>query len=116
MPSSSSGSPKRAHRGLRDDFVAARGQAAVLVKSKCGSGSLQKPGHNGVHADVAFAKCTASHCVKFETAALAPLYAGIFVSGVNAFIEERYSQCSRLFPACRSQMPASSAACRESLG
>ena len=38
-----------------------------------------------------FAKCTASHCVKFETAALAPLYAGIFVSGVNAFIEEIFT-------------------------
>ena len=34
------------------------------------------------------AKCTANHCVKLDTAAFAALYAGIFVSGVNAFIEE----------------------------
>ena len=33
-------------------------------------------------------KCTASHCVKLEIAAFAAEYAGILVSGVNAFIEE----------------------------
>mgnify|MGYP002509191107 CR=1 FL=1 len=31
---------------------------------------------------------TASHLVKLETAAFAPEYAGILVSGLNAFIED----------------------------
>ena len=35
-----------------------------------------------------FAKCTASHSVKFVTAAFAAEYAGILVSGRYAFIEE----------------------------
>lgn len=51
----------------------------------------KKPGAMAFTRMLQFAKCTASHCVKFETAALAPLYAGIFVSGVNAFIEEIFT-------------------------
>ena len=43
-------------------------------------------------------KCTASHCVKFDTAAFAPEYAGIFVSGVNAFILEIFKILQPSFP------------------
>ena len=45
-----------------------------------------------------FEKCTASHCVKLEIAAFAPLYAGIFVRGVYAFIEEMFKILHPLLP------------------
>ena len=43
-------------------------------------------------------KCTASHCVKLDTAAFAPLYAGILVSGVYAFILEILSTLQPFLP------------------
>ena len=48
----------------------------------------KKPGAIAFTRMPTFEKCTASHCVKLDIAAFAPEYAGIFVSGVNAFIDE----------------------------
>ena len=47
---------------------------------------LKKPGAMAFTRMPTLLKCTASHCVKLLIAAFAPEYAGIFVSGVYAFI------------------------------
>ena len=47
----------------------------------------KKPGAMALTRIPISAKCTAIHSVKFFTAAFAALYAGILVSGRNAFIE-----------------------------
>ena len=48
----------------------------------------KKPGAMALTLMPTFEKCTASHWVKLDIAALAPEYAGILVRGVYAFIEE----------------------------
>ena len=48
----------------------------------------KKPGAIALTLMPSLAKCTASHSVKLDMPAFAALYAGILVSGVNAFIDE----------------------------
>ena len=89
VPKSSSASPKRpigvafkilCERAVYEPSAFFKRASFCLVK--------KKPGAIAFTRMPTFAKCTASHCVKFEIAAFAPLYAGILVRGVKAFIEE----------------------------
>src|SRR6187431_2770448 len=58
----------------------------------------KNPGAKAFTRIPTFEKWTASHCVKFDTAAFAPLYAGIFVKGVNAFIEDIFKMLQPFLP------------------
>ena len=95
MPSSSSGPPKRAI-GVCATIDWPRGVRRPVSRSISRNSfwrARKKPGaiaFTRIAGRYSCAMCTASHCVKLVTPALAAEYATMRVSGLNAFIDETF--------------------------